>query len=146
MEVALPVVPPAEAIRPADILLPTKGAHPLAIDVGVSHPLRASAPRLVRSVAGESAARHEDDKRSAVAAKCKEYGWRFQPVCFESTGAWGPGASYFLRHTAGAIITRSGDSAQEVFAKVGGEMALTLIKGCAEMLLAGCGATMSLPR
>ena len=134
LEVCLPSTD-SSRLRPADILLPNKGAHPLALDIGISHPLRASAPRIVSACPGESAARQEADKKALMQAQCQAVSWRFQPLCFESTGGWGPGASFFLRHLAKVVAARSSLPPLDCIHEIAAITSACLAQGCAEMLL-----------
>lgn len=136
LEVALP----AEAgphLRPADVFLSNMGARPVALDIGVSHPLRPSAPGVVRETIGESAERHEALKLNQMSQVCSSFGWRYYPICFEATGAWGPGAAAFMRKLARNIAGRGILTPADAWSHVLNSVHLALAKGCAEMLVKG---------
>ena len=136
LEVALPAEAGPSA-RPADVFIPNMGVRPVALDVGVTHPLRASAPHCVRANLGESGARQEDSKANLMQATCDRFGWHFRPLCFETTGAWGPGATAFLKKVAKTISLREGSAPIDIWFSVVARVQLALAKGCAEMLSKG---------
>ena len=138
LEVALPQeAEGSQRLRPADIFLPTRGARPLAVDIGVSHPLRPSAPIVVREGEAESAARHEERKMAQMGGPCKKFGWLYKPMCFEATGGWGPGAGALVRAVTRAISLKDGVDFLTVSARVAETVAVTLAKGVAEMIIRG---------
>ena len=138
LEVALPQeAEGANGLRPADIFLPTRGAKPLAIDVGVSHPLRPSAPVCVREQAMESAIRHEERKLKSMLTPCRKFGWLYKPACFEATGGWGPGASAIVRSITHAMSLRDGVEGLELHQCVVARVSSHLMKGVAEMFIRG---------
>ena len=57
------------------------------------------------------------------------------PVCFETTGGSGPRAGFFLRHVAKHWAVREGLVAVEAVGLVAAALSVTLVKGCAEMLV-----------
>lgn len=138
VEVSLPSEGVPSALRPADILLPSVGQCPVALDIGVSHPLRPSAGLPVRSVLGESAERHERDKARQMEAECRRYSWVYRPICFETTGAWGPGAVVQVRRIVKALASREGSMPLDVMHSVGHRVSRAVAKGCAEMLVRCC--------
>ena len=140
LEVALPVEAGPSA-RPADVFIPNMGVRPVALDVGVTHPLRASAPLCVRSTLGESGSRQEESKSALMQATCDRFGWHFRPLCFETTGAWGPGATAFLKKVAKTIALREGSAPMESWFNIVARVQLALAKGCAEMLSKGSKAS-----
>ena len=142
LEVALPSDLAAtpdlpQPLRPADIFVSNKGAHPLALDIGISHPLRPSAPPAQKAVAGESASAHEDAKFKKYTAPCKEAGWIYRPVCFEATGAWGPSALACVRQLSRTIANKTGDRPLDVFNGLAGSISIALAKGVGSMLVKG---------
>ena len=142
VEVALPADPSSAAteatqLRPADIFLSNKGVHPVALDVGISHALRPSAPPAIKALAGESAVVHEDAKYKKYAAPCKSFGWIYRPLCFEATGAWGPSAFAFVRHMSKVQENKGGDVPVEVFNRLERQISTALAKGLAGMLVKG---------
>ena len=83
--------------RQADVLISLPdGTAPVAADVSVTHPLQLSLS-TAEVVPGAFADRAEADKRRVSAAGCSAAGWRFTPVCVETTGAWGPEAQRLVR-------------------------------------------------
>ena len=137
LEVGLPVPPDPgkEALRPADILITNYGAKPVALDVGVSYPLRPSAPSSIRSTAGESAVRHETSKREKNLDACNKVQWLYKPLCFEAGGGWGPAAQAFLKRVAKITAIRQGRDALTVFNEIAARVSLALAKGVAGMLV-----------
>ena len=87
----------------------------------------------------ESAQRHEDNKRSAMDLPCRQFKWHYKPICFEATGAWGPGGKAFLAQLAKAITSKDGLKPAESFTSIAQHISCTIAKGCAEMLVKGCG-------
>ena len=99
--------------RPADILLlQPDEPSPVAVDVSVVHPLHLSSPSA-EDTPGTSAAAREDDKHVGSAASCAAAGWKFIPVCAETTGAWGPGAQRCVRGLVKRRSMRVGEPVSE---------------------------------
>ena len=141
LEVALPGDPtlPGPAYRPADIFLPLVGPKPLALDVGVSHALRPSASPAIRDSLGESAERHEATKRQSMGQLCASFGWTYKPLCFESTGAWGPTATRFIKQLAWTSSVRGGKLPVETLLYSAKLISNSLALGSAEMLVRSYG-------
>ena len=138
LEVGLPPEAGSNS-RPADVFLSNVGVKPVALDIGVSPPLRPSAPGLLRDVVGESADRQELSKLRSMGSVCSSFGWVHKPICFETTGAWGPGAGAFLRKLARTVATRGVYDSLAAWSLVLATIQLALAKGCAEMLLRSAG-------
>ena len=133
--VQLEVQLPGGSPRPADLLLlqpdePT----PAAVDVSVVHPLHLSSPSA-EDTPGSFAAAREVDKQSSSAADCSRVGWRFSPVCAETTGAWGPGAQRCVRGLVKRRSMRTGEPVAESALIVWRRLASAVAKGSALMLL-----------
>ena len=131
----LEVCLPGTQDRPADVLLHKQGVTPLAIDVTVSHPLRPSSNLATIPEAGTEAARLEQDKNGRYLGLCRDAGWRFHPLGFETTGGVGPHCRRFFRQLVNQICLRSGERLWEVSRRMSHHLTAALAKGRARMLL-----------
>ena len=142
LEVAIPpgsTRPGEPDLRPADVFLPLMGPRPVALDIGVSHALRPSAPSALRDNTGESADRHEASKRQKIGHICSQIKWTYKPLCFETLGAWGPTATRFIKQIVWTTALRDGRLPGEHFSRVANIISGCLAKGSAEMLVRAYG-------
>ena len=115
---------------------PRRRAHaaPVAADVSVVHHLQLSLAGA--EVAPGTTAEHmEQDKTRASGAGCQAAGWRFSPVCAETTGAWGPGAQRFIRGLVRKQGRRTRVPMAEAAASVWRRLNSAVMKGTAQMLV-----------
>ena len=83
---------------------------------------------------GESAERQEASKKQSLTSICAAFGWAYKPLCFESTGAWGPEATRFIKHLVWSSFLRDGLTLAERFSVVARTVSGCLAKASAEML------------
>ena len=117
-------------------LVTQAGYAPLALDVIVAHPLRPSANLATVATAGIEAEGLEKAKNIQYAGPCKDAGWRFHPLGFETTGGLGPHCRRFLRQLTNHLSMRSGERPANVSQLVSLRLSVALAKGRAHMLLA----------
>ena len=129
--------------RPADLLLRSVAARPLAIDVTVSHPLRSSASSAVRDGRSSAAGEGERAKVAQSRGPCTAAGWDFCPFGVDTTGGLGPSARQLCRRLAKALATRAGADSATLSESVGIQISLALAKGRGEMLCAAAPLPMS---
>lgn len=132
---------PGHPERRLDLRLNTASAHPVAIDVTVTHALRPSNTSAARGVATTSAAIAEAAKRVESEDLCKSVGWLFRPFGLETTGGLGPAADGLVRQLQRFLCMRTGTSALEVADHVQEALSVALAKGRGEMLVAACPPT-----
>ena len=129
---------PGQLSRPADILaVEPEEASPAAVDVSVVHPLRPSAAPAASAevVPGASAEAREAEKLAAAGGACAAAGWRFVPLCADTTGAWGPRAKGALRRLIRLQSMKLGQPVKAVAAIVWRMLAVAVAKGAAQCLL-----------
>jgi hypothetical protein len=135
---------PGVLTRPADIMVAEPSdATPAAVDVSVVHPLHLSS-LSAEITPGAAAASREAEKTASSAAACGAEGWRFHPVCVETTGAWGPGAQKHVRAIIRRQSMRSGEGVGATASAVWGRLATAVAKGAAQMLLRAFPSTFGL--
>ena len=130
---------PNSSHRPADILLRSAEARPLAIDVTIVHPLRPSDSLAVRVQRSTSAAADAEAQKSARNRQaCEGVGWGFSPFGCESTGGLGPAARSLCKRLSRQLAMRAGTDIMGVAENFGVIISVALAKGRGEML---CAAT-----
>ena len=77
----------------------------------------------------------EADKRRVGAALCLDAGWRFVPVCVETTGAWGSDAQRLVRGLVRRQGMRCGTPVATAAASVWKRLVTAVAKGTAQMLV-----------
>ena len=92
------------ARRPADLALPHMDRRgPLAVDIVVHHPLRASAHYGGGGDCRQSLKQAEERKRAASEDLCHGCGWLFAPMGWHTWGGVGPYASALLARIENAF-------------------------------------------
>ena len=132
----LEVAPPNSTQRPADVLLTTKGVHPVAVDFSVCHPLRPSHTITQECKPDVFADAVESAKIVKYEALCPQVGWSFIPFGIESAGGLGCRARKLLRQLTTQISMTSGRQVPDVASEVSARVSTALAKGRALMLLA----------
>lgn len=118
-EVLLPQRPEDSRLaarRPADIFLPFFGGSPTALDIAITAPQRRESLLEAGKGGGVAAAAYARVKaqRLQTAIVCERQGVRFQPVVFESTGAFDAATGHVLQQLARAVAARAGGDASEL--------------------------------
>ena len=126
---------PLSLERPADILLHSAEARPLAIDVTVCHPLRLSASAAVRDGRALAAEEAEKAKMASRSRLCEGQGWSFRPFAMDTTGAFGPHAARVCRALSQQLAMRRGTDVATCATSVLLSLSLALAKGKGEMLV-----------
>ena len=85
--------------HPTDVSVPSLAAIPTAFDVAVTAPQRSESLREASCKTGAAADFYAEIKAAhdRTAQLCGNQGVRFQPLVFESAGAWSTSASHNLR-------------------------------------------------
>ena len=126
---------PGDRSRPADILvLNSSDPSPMAVDVSIVHPLHLSSASA-EDTPGTAAAAREAGKLASSGQACAEQGWRFTPVCVETTGAWGPGGQKAVRALVRKLSMRTGEPVAASAGAVWRRLSTAAAKGAAQMLL-----------
>ena len=126
---------PGDSSRPADVLvLDPSDPSPMAIDVSIVHPLRLSS-LSAEVTPGSAAATRESGKLASAGQPCRVEGWRFVPVCAETTGSWGPGGQKCIRGLIRRLSMRHGEPIAVTAGAVWRRLATAVAKGAAQMLL-----------
>ena len=104
------------ARRPADIFVPFFGGSPTALDIAITAPQRRESLLEAGKGGGVAAAAYARVKaqRLQTAIVCERQGVRFQPVVFESTGAFDAATGHVLQQLARAVAARAGGDASEL--------------------------------
>ena len=112
-EVLLPQRPEDSRLaarRPANIFLPFFGGSPTALDIAITAPQRRESLLEAGKQGGAAAAAYARVKAQHLqtATACEEQGVRFQPMVFESTGAFDISTGQVLQQLARAVAARAG--------------------------------------
>ena len=118
-EVLLPQRPEDSRLaarRPADIFLPFFGDSPTALDIAITAPQRRESLLEAGKQGGAAAAAYARVKAQHLqtAAACEGQGVRFQPMVFESTGAFDTSTGQVLQQLARAVAARAGGDTSEL--------------------------------
>ena len=99
--------------HPTDVSVPSLAAIPTAFDVAVTAPQRSESLREASCKTGAAADFYAEIKAAhdRTAQLCGNQGVRFQPLVFESAGAWSTSASHNLRPPGLATAAREGKNA-----------------------------------
>ena len=128
--------PTSQSLRPADVLLQSSDAKPVAVDVTIVHPLRLSGPSATRDVATATANCAEQSKLAANSAPCSQMGWLRTPFALETTGGLGSHASRLCNRLTRSLSMKSGLPTQDPECHVHLAISIALAKGRGEMLVA----------
>ena len=130
-EVLLPQRPEDSRLaarRPADIYLPCFGGSPTALDLAITAPQRRENLLDAGRAGGSAAAAYARVKAQHLntATVCSGQGVRFQPLVFESTGAFDTDTGQVLAQLARAVAARSGEDPADLHGRLLQELCTTV--------------------
>ena len=104
------------------------GGSPTALDIAITAPQRRESFLEAGKQGGAAAAAYARVKAQHLqtAAACEGQGVRFQPMVFESTGAFDASTGQVLQQLARAIAARAGGDASELYGQFPQELCSTV--------------------